>query len=44
MPPVAGGLPAGWTAAVDPLSGSTYYTNSALGTTQWEPPMRSEHL
>jgi len=44
MPPVAGGLPAGWTATIDPLSGRTYYTNSALGTTQWEPPMRSEHL
>jgi len=48
MPPMApqekgapGGppmLPAGWTAALDPASGRTYYSNAMTGATQWEPP------
>jgi len=37
-PPGGGGLPAGWTASVDPASGTTYYVNSITGVTQWEPP------
>ena len=31
-------LPPGWTEAVDPTSGNTYYVNSADGTTSWERP------
>lgn len=31
-------LPAGWTAAVDPTSGRTYYVNATTGQTSWEVP------
>jgi len=31
-------LPAGWTAAVDPGSGRTYYVNATTGQTSWEVP------
>lgn len=37
--PGAPNLPAGWTAAVDPSSGQTYYMNSITGQTTWEPPV-----
>jgi hypothetical protein len=33
-----GALPAGWTEAVDPNSGRTYYANAATGQSQWERP------
>jgi len=48
IPPAAPGmqagappLPAGWSAAVDPNSGQTYYMNSITGQTSWEPPVRN---
>ena len=31
-------LPAGWTAAVDPVSGITYYINASEAVTQWDHP------
>ena len=31
-------LPPGWTQAVDPASGATYYCNGATGQTQWTRP------
>jgi len=31
-------LPLGWTSAVDPVSGNTYYTNEVDGATSWDPP------
>ncbi|KAL1508369.1 hypothetical protein AB1Y20_004479 [Prymnesium parvum] len=34
----AGGLPPGWTSAVDPASGRTYYSNPMTNETSWEPP------
>ncbi|CAK0820532.1 unnamed protein product [Prorocentrum cordatum] len=34
-PAAALGLPPGWAAAVDPISGYTYYFNQGMGTTQW---------
>ena len=38
-PPTAGpGLPPGWSAAVDPASGATYYVNNATGASQWNNP------
>mmetsp|Transcript_6657 Transcript_6657/g.17130 ORF Transcript_6657/g.17130 Transcript_6657/m.17130 type:complete len:434 (+) Transcript_6657:101-1402(+) len=33
-----GSLPQGWVAAADPKTGHTYYSNAALGLTQWEAP------
>ena len=33
-----GGLPYGWTTAIDPQSGQTYYCNSQTGQCQWEMP------
>ena len=37
--PTAGSLPPGWTSAVDPGSGQTYYVNMTTGMTQWSPPI-----
>ena len=34
------GLPAGWTTAKDPTSGTPYYFNATTGKTQWEFPMQ----
>ena len=34
----AGGLPPGWTSAIDPSSNLPYYTNSATGETTWDMP------
>ena len=31
-------LPTGWTAAIDPSSGRTYYANPHTGASSWEPP------
>jgi len=39
MPGGAPSLPPGWTAALDPASGRTYYSNAMTGATQWEPPV-----
>lgn len=38
VPPPPSGMPAGWTAALDPASGRTYYVNAATGASQWDPP------
>ena len=35
---IAGGLPPGWSQAVDPASGRTYYVNANTGETSWETP------
>lgn len=35
-------LPSGWSAHVDPVTGTTYYWNAALGATSWERPTPSE--
>ena len=37
-PTLAGGLPPGWSQAVDPASGRTYYVNANTGETSWETP------
>lgn len=37
-PPAPPALPAGWSTAVDPNSGQTYYMNAATGATSWTPP------
>jgi hypothetical protein len=36
------GLPAGWTAATDPASGHTYYSNVQLQQTTWERPVQGQ--
>ena len=38
LPPPVAPLPPGWTEAVDPNSGKTYYENHSTKTTQWERP------
>jgi len=37
-PPAADALPTGWSAAIDPASGQTYYLNSATGASSWTRP------
>jgi hypothetical protein len=37
------GLPAGWTAVIDPASGHTYYSNAQLQQTTWERPLHGLH-
>jgi len=37
-PPAKNNLPPGWSAVVDPDSGSTYYANATTGETQWHKP------
>ena len=32
-------LPPGWTSAIDPASGRTYYANPHTGASSWEPPV-----
>jgi len=38
--PVPSQLPSGWSEAVDPDSGETYYYNEQTGVTQWEHPTK----
>ena len=40
LPGVAQGLPGGWTLAIDPASGATYYFNEQTGQNQWETPQQ----
>jgi len=37
-PPRAPALPPGWSTAVDPASGQTYYLNASTAESQWTPP------